>query len=214
MKLVGLTGGIGSGKSTVAAALRALGATVIDADGIVHELQAKGSPLLGEMVAAFGREILLTSGELDRKALGDVVFRDPDARKRLGDLVHPKVGAEMMARVEAARVAGVELTVLDIPLLLEGRQAAGGSRAARAPYDAIVVVWVPEATQIERTVERDGCEPEEAERRVRAQMSLDEKRGLAGHVIDNSGTREATDAQVALLYDRLRAETAPDAPPR
>ena len=207
MKLVGLTGGIGSGKSTVAEALRALGATVVDADAIVHELQRKGSPLLAEMVEAFGPEILRPDGELDRQALGDVVFRDPAARKRLGDLVHPKVGAEMMARVEAARAAGAQVVVMDVPLLLEGRQAGRGS-AARAPYDCVVVVWVSEAVQIDRTIARDGCEREEAERRVRAQMPLDEKRDLADHVIDNSGTREASEAQVRALFDRLREDAS------
>jgi len=203
MKLVGLTGGIGSGKSSVAEMLSALGATVIDADAIVHELQRQGQPLLDEMVAAFGPGILRPDGELDRKALGDRVFRDPEARKRLGDLVHPKVGTEMMARVEAARAADAEIVVMDVPLLLEGRRAAApGREAARAPYDCIVVVWVPEAVQIERTVARDGCTREEAERRVRAQMSLDEKRRLADHVIDNSGSREATETQVRALWAR------------
>jgi dephospho-CoA kinase len=208
MKLVGLTGGIGSGKSTVADALRALGATVVDADAIVHELQRKGRPLLDEMVAAFGEGILRPDGELDRKALGDVVFRDPEARKRLGEIVHPKVGAEMMARVAAAREAGAPVVVMDVPLLLEGRAAAGGSDAARGPYDCVVVVWVPEAVQIERTVARDGCTREEAERRVRAQMSLDEKRRLADHVIDNSGTRDETEAQVRALWARLVEDDA------
>jgi dephospho-CoA kinase len=207
MKLVGLTGGIGSGKSTVAELLRELGATVVDADAIVHELQRKGSPLLAEMVEAFGEGILRDDGELDRKALGDVVFRDPAARKRLGEIVHPKVGAEMMRRVQAARDAGTEVVVMDVPLLLEGRRAGAGG-AARAPYDCVVVVWVPESVQIERTMARDGCDRGEAERRVRAQMSLDEKRDLADHVIDNSGTREETEAQVRALYARLAGDAA------
>jgi len=208
MRLVGLTGGIGSGKSTVAARLRELGATVIDADAIVHELQARGQPLLDQMVAAFGADILGPDGALDRQALGERVFRDPEARARLGALVHPKVGAEMMARVAAAREAGARVVVLDVPLLLEGRQAAGGSDAARAPYDDVVVVWVPEAVQIERTVARDGCTRDEAERRVRAQMPLDEKRRLADHVIDNSGTRETTAQQVDALWERWLGEEA------
>lgn len=205
MKLVGLTGGIGSGKSTVADVLRELGATVVDADAIVHELQVKGSPLLAEMVDAFGSGILQPDGALDRKALGDLVFRDAGARKRLGDLVHPKVGAEMMRRVEAARAAGAELVVMDVPLLLEGRQARRGG-AARAPYHAVVVVWVPERLQIERTVARDGCEREEAERRVRAQMPLDEKRDLADHVVDNSGDRAETERQVRELFEAMKSE--------
>ena len=203
MKVVGLTGGIGSGKSTVAEMLRALGAVVIDADAIVHELQAKGTPLLAEMVEAFGPEILRPDGELDRKALGERVFGDAEALARLGRIVHPKVGAEMAARLAAAREARVDLVVMDVPLLLEGRQAGRGG--SEQPYEAIVVVWVPEAVQIERTMKRDGCAREEALRRVRAQMPLDEKRALADHVIDNSGSREETEAQVRALYETLRA---------
>jgi len=208
MKLVGLTGGIGSGKSTVAEALRALGAQVVDADALVHELQRKGSPLLAEMATAFGPEILTEDGELDRKALAERVFRDRRARERLGAIVHPKVGAEMIARVEAARAAGVPLVVLDVPLLLEGR-AAGRPGAGRAPYDCIVVVWVPEAVQIERTMARDGCDRGEAERRIRSQMPLDEKRRLADHVIDNSGSRDATLAQVRALHEQLLEAAGP-----
>lgn len=207
MKLVGLTGGIGSGKSSVAALMAAQGAVVIDADAIVHELQRAGTPLLAEIVETFGAGVLRPDGELDRAALGSIVFRDAEARDRLGRLVHPKVGAEMLRRVEAARDAGEAIVVMDVPLLLEGR-AAGRGGAAGAPYDCVVVVWVPEAVQIERTVARDGCTPAEAERRVQAQMSLDEKRELADHVIDNSGSREETAAQVERLLALLRAEAA------
>lgn len=202
MRLIGLTGGIGSGKSTVARMLAAHGAPVIDADAIVHELQAAGTPLLAEIVEAFGDDVLQPDGSLDRAALGDIVFRDPEARTRLGRLVHPKVGAEMMTRVAAAKADGHAVAVLDIPLLLEGRTAG----RAGLPYDAVVVVWVPRAVQIERTVARDGCDEHEAERRVDAQMSLDEKRGHADHVIDNSGSLEATEAQVKRLWETLNAE--------
>jgi len=204
---IGLTGGIGSGKSTVARLLAELGARVIDADRIVHELQAPGTPLLAEIVQAFGPGILRPDGSLDRPALGAIVFRDAEARTRLNQIVHPRVGEEMARREREAREAGAPLVVLDVPLLLEGRKAGTGT-AARLGFDAIVVVWVPEAIQIARTMARDGCSREEASRRIHAQMPLDEKRALADHVIDNAGTPDETARQVRELYAKLTAPTA------
>lgn len=208
-RIVGLTGGIGSGKSTVARQLAALGAVVIDADAIVRELQAPGQPLLAEIAAALGPGVLDAQGALDRPKVADLVFRDPEKRRTLNALVHPRVGVEMARRVEAARASGTPVVVLDVPLLLEGAKAGTGT-AARVGFDAVIVVWVPEAVQIERTVARDGCSREEALRRVRAQMSLDEKRALADHVIDNSGSPAETERQVRALWLRL----AGDAPAR
>jgi dephospho-CoA kinase len=207
-RVVGLTGGIGSGKSTVSELFRALGAVVIDADAIVHELQAPGSPLLAEMVAAFGTGILDAAGGLDREALGRVVFADAAQRARLGALVHPRVGVEMVRRLEAARRLGAALVVLDVPLLLEGRASA---RAGPVPYDAVIVVWAPEPVALERQMRRDGRDREEALRRIRAQMPLDEKKRLADHVIDNSGSREDTERQVRTLYRKLIASTPTEA---
>ncbi len=200
--IVGLTGGIGSGKSTVAGLLEKRGARVVDADAIVHELQAPGEPLLDEIAEAFGPEVLTAEGALDREALGAIVFRDPEARQRLNQIVHPKVGAEFARRLQAARESGVALIVLDIPLLFESRRAGTGGASAM-DFDAIVLVWVPRETQIERQIRRDGHGRDEAERRVASQMPLDEKRALADHVIDNSGTLEETERQVGALYDRL-----------
>ncbi len=202
--VVGLTGGIGSGKSTVARLFEKLGATVIDADAIVHELQAPHAPLLDEIAAEFGEGLIRPDGSLDREALGGIVFRDEAARRRLNAIVHPKVGAEFARRLAAARSAGAALIVLDIPLLFEGRASGRGS-AARTDFDATVLVYVPESLQIERQVQRDGCDPEEALRRVRSQMPLDEKRGLADHVIDNSGSLAETERQVRELVPRLVA---------
>lgn len=204
-RVVGLTGGIGSGKSTVATLLRDLGAVVIDADAIVHEMQEAGKPLLAEMVAAFGPDILDVNGALDREALGRIVFSDPAQRARLGAIVHPKVGAEMAHRLAAARASGAPLVVLDVPLLLEGREAG---RGAPAPYECVIVVWAPEGAQLERQMRRDGRDRDEALRRIRSQMSLDEKRRLADHVIDNSGSPEETEQQVRALYQRLVTDTA------
>lgn len=200
--IAGLTGGIGSGKSTVAGMFEALGARVIDADAIVHELQAKGQPLVDEIAAEFGESVLAADGSLDREALGGIVFRDPAARARLNRLVHPRVGEEFARRLQAAQAVGVALIVLDIPLLFESR-AAGRGGASAMRFDATVLVWVPRKTQIERQLSRDGYARDEAERRVAAQMDLDEKRALADHVIDNSGPLAQTEAQVRELYARL-----------
>ncbi|MGH0035562.1 MAG: dephospho-CoA kinase [Myxococcota bacterium] len=200
--VVGLSGGIGSGKTTVGRLLEKLGATLVDADAIVHEQQAPGMPMLAELAAEFGPEIIDANGALDRKALADRVFRDPDARARLGRIVHPPVIAEMMRRASAAIEAGHPMVVLDIPLLFEGRKTGTGS-AAHMRFDATIAVWVPQAMQVERTVSRDGCSPEDAKRRIEAQLPIDEKRAMADHVIDNSGAPEDTEAQVAALYERL-----------
>jgi dephospho-CoA kinase len=207
-RIVGLSGGIGSGKSTVAALLAKLGARVIDADAIVHELQAPGSPVLQELTAAFGDGILDESGALDRAALSALAFQDPDARKRLGSIMHPKVGVEMMNRLAAAREAGVDLIVLDIPLLFEGMKAGTGI-SSQLGFDATIVVHVTEALQIERQISRDDCTREEAVRRIRAQLPIDEKRDMADCVIDNAGSLEETERQVRDLYRQLTAAPSP-----
>jgi dephospho-CoA kinase len=200
---IGLSGGIGTGKSSVAQMWAALGAVIVDADAIVHELQAPGAPLLEAIRSEFGEEIFDASGALDRKALGRVVFNDPEARARLGRLVHPRVRQEMRERVGEATRAGAALVVLDIPLLFEGR-ASGAPRGRDAiEFDATVLVYAPRAVQIERTVARDACSVEEAEQRLSSQMSIEDKRKLADHVIDNSGTLEATRRSVEALHGRL-----------
>ena len=201
-RIVGLSGGIGSGKSTGSRQLAALGATVIDADAIVHELQAPGSPMLAEIAAAFGPGVIDAEGRLDRAALGAIVFRDAAARTRLGAIVHPPVAAEIARRVARARSQGAAVVVLDIPLLFEGRQAGTGS-AAPLQFDATLVVWAPEQAQVERQIARDGCSREEALRRIRAQLPLHEKKALADFVIDNSGTPEETERQVRALWETL-----------
>jgi dephospho-CoA kinase len=190
----------------VANLLARLGATVIDADAIVHELQAPGTPLLAEMAEAFGPGILDADGALDRDALADIVFRDAEARARLGAIVHPKVGAEMIRRAAAARDAGAALVVLDIPLLFEGRAGGGGSAATRMPFDSTIVVYASEEIQIQRQMAREGCDREEALRRIRAQLPIEEKKHLADRVIDNSGTPEATERQVRELYASLTGQ--------
>jgi len=205
--LLGLTGGIGSGKSTVASQLVALGATLVDADAIVHELQASGQPLFAALVEEFGPGVVADDGSLDRAALGAIVFRDASARERIGHLTHGPVIAEMMRRAERATAAGAPLVVLDVPLLFEGRVAGPGS-ASRISYQETVLVWVPEEIQIERTVARDRCSRDEALRRIAAQLPIDEKRAMADHVIDNSGSPEETTRQVESLYAKLTSPNA------
>ncbi len=200
--LLGLSGGIGSGKSTVSRMLAARGATVIDADAIVHELQAPGAPLVDELAEAFGPEILADDGSLDRAALGRVVFGDDAARKRLNDLVHPKVGAEVARRLREAVERRDPLVVLDIPLLFEGRKA-GSKGSAGMDFDATLLVYVRAETQLARTTARDGSTREEAQARIDAQLPLDEKRAMADHVIENDGTLEETERQVDALLERL-----------
>jgi dephospho-CoA kinase len=200
--LLGLSGGIGSGKSTVTRILDELGATTIDADAIVHEQQAAGQPMLAEIAAAFGDDVISSDGTLDREALGAIVFRDEKARARLVAIVHPPVIAEMMRRANAAVEADEPLVVLDIPLLFEGRVNGRGSGAIM-DFDETLCVWVSRKVQIERTMARDACTVEEAERRIAAQLPIDEKRKMADHVIDNSGTVEQTRTQAAELVARL-----------
>ncbi len=206
-RVVGLTGGIGSGKSTVCRLLAALGAVVIDSDAIVHELQAPGTPLLARIAESFGGEMLRRDGSLDRARLGQLVFADAAARARLNALVHPVVGRETLRRLEAAQAAGAALVVLDIPLLLEGRSRRGAdpgrARTASDGVSEVIVVYASEAQQIERQVARDGATPEHAAERVRAQLSIEEKRALADRVIDNSGSLADTERQVQELYAEL-----------
>jgi dephospho-CoA kinase len=205
-RVIGLTGGIGTGKSTVSRLLAQLGAVVIDADAIVHELQAPGSPVLAEISDAFGADVLDAAGALDRARVAERVFRDPAQRQRLNAIMHPRVGAEMARRSDAARRAGAPLIVMDIPLLFETRPR--DRAAARGGVDATVLVYAPRAVQIERTIARDGCTREQAEHRVAAQLPIDEKRALADHVIDNGGAILDTERQVRELFAKLCGEAA------
>jgi dephospho-CoA kinase len=197
--VIGLTGGIGTGKSTVAGMLRELGAVIVDSDEIVRELQAPGQPMLEEIAATFGPGVIAADGTLDRAKLGDIVFRDPDARRRLNGIVHPGVGRESAARLAAARESGAPLVALDIPLLYETRRG-GSASTANSGVAAVVVVYAPRELQIARQLERNAYDQAEAERRIDSQISIEEKREMADHVIDNSGSLEETERQVRELY--------------
>ena len=177
---VGLTGGVASGKSTVAAILESLGAVVIDSDVLAREVVEPGTPGLEAVVAEFGHGVLTEDGRLDRPALGRLVFGDPDARRRLEGILHPLIRARS-AEIAAAAPAG-SLVVHDIPLLVESGQAD--------LFDVILVVDVPVETQVHRMVAERGMSREDAEDRIAAQASREERLAVATHVIDNTGTRE------------------------
>ncbi|MDQ6747386.1 MAG: dephospho-CoA kinase [Candidatus Dormibacteraeota bacterium] len=199
MRIIGLTGGIGSGKSTVAEMLRELGALVIDADEAARAVVEPGQPALAEIVAEFGEGVLGPGGRLDRRAVAQRVFDDEEARGRLNRVVHPRIGEWMGARIAEAAGRGIEVVVTDTPLLYETGLDAGVAET--------VVVWVPLEMQVARAVAR-GMEELDVRARVAAQLSLDDKRGWATHVIDNSGTREETRRQVVRLWPELRRRAA------
>ena len=202
--VLGLSGGIGTGKSTVTRFLGSLGATVIDADAIVHELQSPGTPMLQEIAEKFGPSIIDTEGRLDRNALGAIVFRDAPARRRLEQIVHPKVVATIANRVASAQAAGTPLIVVDIPLLFERRESSP-SRKSTPPLDVTVLVYAQEQQQIERQMKRDGCDREAALERIRAQLPIESKKAMADVVIDNSGSPEETQRQARMLFERFTA---------
>ncbi len=204
--LIGLTGGIGTGKSRVADLLTELGAAVECSDLIVRELQAPGAPALEAIRAEFGTEYITAGGELDRPKLGALVFGDAEARGRLNALMHPLVTDELRRRAERQQDAGVPVVVVDIPLLLEGRRSGTGAGAV-LPFDEIVVVYASETQQIERVMARDGLDADAARARVAAQMSIEDKRAFPGViVVDNTGDWSVTEKQVRELHARWVAE--------
>jgi dephospho-CoA kinase len=195
MKLIGLTGGIASGKSTVSAMLRELGAQVLDADLLAREVVEPGTPALADIAARFPG-VLTPEGRLDRAKLGERVFGDPAERAALNALIHPRIAQAFLERTEALRAAGHPEAVYDAPLLVEN--------GLHGAMDAVVLVWVPRALQKARLVARDGLSEAQAEARLAAQLPLDDKRALATHVVDNSGGREETRAQVERIWASLR----------
>lgn len=198
MTLIGLTGGIASGKSTVARRLAESGAVVVDADQLAREAVAPGSPGLAAVAAAFGTDVLAADGSLDRPALGAIVFADAEARERLNAIVHPEVGRLSRARFTAALAEDPgAIVVYDVPLLAE-------SRGARE-FDRVVVVHAPAEERIRRMVEFRGMAEDEARRRVSAQATDEERLAMADEVIDASGTMEETLEQADALWDRLTA---------
>lgn len=192
---VGLTGGIASGKSTVSAILTELGAVVIDADRLAREVVAKGTPGLQQVVEAFGPEILTEDGEMDRAAVGRIVFEDEHQRKRLESIVHPLVFERYAALEAAAPEDGI--VVHDIPLLAESGRVAD--------FDAVIVVDAPHETQVERMLRDRGMTREDAESRIAAQATREQRRAIATYVIENTGTREDLRQRVTEVFEQLRS---------
>lgn len=193
MLLIGLTGGIGSGKSTVSALLAERGAVVIDADAITRELQRSGQPVFAAMVERFGAGVVAADGELDRQAVADVVFADPAALADLNAIVHPAVGAEIARRLEA-EAATEHLVVLDVPLLVE---------SGRDDLAALVVVDVDPEVAVRRLVEHRGMREDDARARMARQASREERLARADLVVDNSGSLDELARVVAELWPRL-----------
>ncbi len=191
---VGLTGGIASGKSTVAAMLEELGAVIIDGDKLAREVVERGTPGLAAVVEAFGEELLTPEGDLDRPALGKVVFGDEAKRRVLEGIVHPLV-FERYAALEASAPEGA-LVVHDIPLLAESGRAD--------TFDAVLVVDVPVETQVERLVRDRGMERADAAARIAAQATREQRLAIATHVLENTGTREQLRDRVHEVVAELR----------
>ncbi|MCW2753106.1 MAG: coaE [Marmoricola sp.] len=194
MSRVGLTGGIASGKSTVSAMLAGLGAVIIDGDALARQVVEKGTPGLTAVVEEFGDEVLTPAGDLDRPAMGALVFADAGARKRLEAIVHPLV-FERIIELETTAPDGA-LVVHDIPLLAESGRAD--------TFDAVIVVDAPATTQIERMVRDRGWTVEEAESRMAAQASRADRLAIATHVIENTGTIEDLRRRVTEVFDLVR----------
>lgn len=194
MILVGLTGGIGSGKSTVSARLAELGAVIVDADLITREVQQPGTGVYEAIVDHFGPEVVAPDGALDRQAIADIVFNDPEELKVLNGLVHPAVGVEISERLQAAAETD-DVVVLDVPLLVE---------SGREGLAALLVVDLDPEVAIRRLVEQRGFTEDDARARVARQASREERVAKADRVLDNSGSREDLLAQVDEAWAWIR----------
>jgi dephospho-CoA kinase len=197
MLVVGLTGGIASGKSTVLRMLKEMGARVIDLDALAREVVEPGRPAWEDIVRHFGKGVVRADGTLDRAALGRIVFNDAKERRILEGFVHPRVWEENERLMKEIRGEDPHaIVVVDVPLLME--------LGLQERWEAVIVVYIPREMQLERLMRRDGCSREEAEARLGAQMPIEEKVPLAHFVIDNSGDPERTEEQVRGLMERLR----------
>jgi dephospho-CoA kinase len=194
VKLIGLTGGVGSGKSTVATMLRELGAVVVDADEASHAVYEPGTPGFDAVVGEFG-DYYVSDGHIDRQRLGELIFKDAASRRRLNAIVHPLVRDWMAARTAEAVEHGADVVVQDVPLLFEN--------GLDPLFSSVVLVYVPEEMQLARLIEGRGFTPERARAVIATQVPIEEKRRRAHIVIDNSGTLEQTRSQVEQLWARL-----------
>ncbi|GHC30516.1 dephospho-CoA kinase [Aidingimonas halophila] len=201
---IGVTGGIASGKSTVARAFAAHGIPWVDADDVAREIVEPGEPALAEIAAHFGERILQPDGRLDRRALREIVFNDSEERRWLESVTHPRIRERLSEHLDAMARGPAPYHLLVSPLLLESSQ--------HEMVDRIVIVDIPEALQIQRTVERDGVDEDQARAIIAAQMPRAERRKRADDIIDNSGDDEALARQVADLDRRYRQSGFPPSP--
>jgi dephospho-CoA kinase len=193
---IGLTGGIASGKSTVAKMLVEYGAALVDADRIAREVVRPDEPGWRAVIERFGEKLILPDRELNRKMLGDIIFTDEQARLDLQSILHPLIRVQMRQQIEQLETSGPSrLVVVDVPLLFESR--------LQSMFEKVVVVYVDRDIQISRLMERENLTVEQAEARLQSQMSIEEKKQLADIVIDNRGSREDTQVQVKHLWEKL-----------
>jgi len=197
MKVIGLTGGIGSGKSTVSQLLHELGAVVLDADKVGHEAYQPNTETWLEVVSAFGRQILTSSGEIDRRVLSQIVFSDPESLARLNQIVHPRMYEMMKNQIDEFRRQGVKVVVLEAAILLE----AGWTPLV----DEVWVTVAPEQEVVKRTVERNGSSEEQVIARIRSQLSSEERAGRADVIINNDGSIDELKVKIKELWDRIQA---------
>ena len=198
-RVIGLTGGIASGKSTVARILEILGAVIIDADMISRDVVVPGEIAWNAIVAEFGEGVLNPDRTINRQALGQLVFTDPEARKRLENITHPAIARRAEEKLDACRKISVPVVVYVAPLLIEaGRTAL---------VDEIWVVYADETTQLERLMQRDGIGADDARRRLAAQMPMEEKKKYGRVVIDNRGTERELEQKVRDVWEKeIRTE--------
>ena len=204
MKMIGLTGGIASGKSTVSALLQDAGITLIDADKLYHQLiqPVDGQPsAVAQKIEGAFPGVLLEDGTINRTALGSRVFGNEAELKKLSSITHPAVGAAFMARVQELQQSGEKLAVYDVPLLYE--------RGMEQMLAGVLVIWVPQHIQLARLMSRDKIDERAAQSRLDSQLYLDEKRNMADWVIDNSRTREKTAEQVQAWIEEIQETIAP-----
>jgi dephospho-CoA kinase len=194
--ILGITGNIGAGKSSVAREFQRLGAALVDADQLAREVVEPGSPVLAELVEQFGREILNSAGRLDREALGRLVFSDDSARQQLNRITHPAIAERSTGRLnQLRRQADIPLVVYEAALLYEA--------GAEARVDRVLVVKIDPQVQLQRLMARDGCDEQSARQKIAAQMPQNDKLARADYVIDNSLSLEETRRQVEKLWPQL-----------
>ena len=200
--IAGLTGGIASGKSTVAAMLAEAGARIVDADRIAHQVVLKGESAWQDIVDHFGSGILARDGQIDREALGAIVFNDTEAKKALNGIVHPRVFETMAQEIQSlAEAHPGDLIIMDVPLLIES--------GLHTSLPIVILVYVPEVMQQERLMRRDGLNAADAAVRIRAQMPIDAKRAHAHYIVDNTGDLGATRRQVLAIYRKILSGAPP-----